>query len=298
MKRIVLCRPSGPRNVGSIVRAALNFGPAEIVVTAPERPSLLVHPDFEQMSHGGEDARARIRVVDTIDEALEGCHHVVAFTARARKKQLRVNWRDRAPELAPMADDGDERLALVFGNEETGLTREEAAAAQEIAHLRTAPEHTSLNLAQAVTVVLYSLFTGDEVHQFEPRPKRIDMTERAFLQAKLREVLCGQVARTESAAEDISAMIDRVFTRAPLEPRDARAWHLVLRALGSEAGPGDLGAPGGEKGARRRQALERRRRRDREADAQGPGAAPADGLDPETARDTPSPDPSLSPERD
>ncbi|MEM8711725.1 MAG: RNA methyltransferase [Planctomycetota bacterium] len=262
MKRIVLCRPAGPRNVGSILRAALNFGPAEIYIVAPARPSLLYHPDFEQMSHGGEGSRETIRVVDTIEEALEGCHHVVAFTARARNKQRRVNWREHAPSLQPIADSDDERLALVFGSEESGLTREEAAAAAEIAHLRTSPAHTSLNLAQAVIVVLYSLFSGNEVHQVEPSPKRLDHNSRRFLKEKMTAVFAGQVARTESAAEDITSMIERVFTRAPLEPRDARAWHLILRAMGSEAEPAEFGVGGQEKGARRAQALERRRRID------------------------------------
>ena len=139
MKRIILCRPAGPRNVGAVLRAALNFGPAEVVIKGLGRPSLLVHPDFDLMSHGGEDARTAIKVVETMEEALEGCHHAVAFTARARKKERRVNWRERAPELAPMGDDGEQRLALIFGSEESGLTREEAAVAQELAHLRTAP---------------------------------------------------------------------------------------------------------------------------------------------------------------
>lgn len=270
MKRIVLCRPAGPRNVGSILRAALNFGPAEIVLTSPARPSLLVHPDFGLMSHGGEEARARIRVVDTIEEALEGCHHAVAFTARVRKKQARVDWRARAPELQPLADAPDETLALVFGNEETGMTAEEVAPCQEIAHLRTSPAHTSLNLSQAVCVVLYSLFTGTEVHQREPEPKRVDAAQREFLKRKLKAVFAGDVARTEAAAEDVSAMIDRVFSRAPLEPRDARAWHLVLRALGSEARPDDFGVDGQEKGARRRDALARRERGDASADDGAP----------------------------
>ncbi len=275
MKRIVLCRPAGPRNVGAILRAALNFGPAEIVITSPSRPSLLVHPDFELMSHGGEDARGRIRVVDTIEEALDGCHYAVAFTARARQKQRRSVWRERAPELQPMGDDSEQTLALVFGSEEAGLTKEEAAAAQEISHLRTSAEHTSLNLAQAVIVVLYSLFTGKDIHQVENQPKRIDTASRAFLKEKLKTVLAGQVARTESAAEDVRAMIDRMFTKAPIEPRDARAWHLVLRALGSEAAPTDFGVGGQEKGARRKDALERRRRLD------GEGAAPDQDPDPQ-----------------
>lgn len=280
LKRIVLCRPSGPRNVGAILRAALNFGPAEVVITAPARPSLLIHPDFELMSHGGEAARAAIRVVDTIDEALEGCHHAIAFTARARQKQERVDWRKRAPEVQPMADSEDECLALVFGNEETGLTREEAAATQELAHLRTRPEHTSLNLSQAVIVVLHSLFTDDDVHQNEGRPKRLDHRSRQFLIQRMKDVFVDEIARTPSAAQDIGDAIDRVFGRASLEPRDARAWHLMLRALGNEATPLEYGLGEQAKDARRKDALSRHRARkegEGESDAPGPGTGSSEG---------------------
>lgn len=275
MKRIILCRPAGPRNVGAILRAALNFGPAEVVIKEVGRPSLLEHPDFDLMSHGGEEARAAIRVVDTMEEALEGCHHAVAFTARARRKERRVNWRERAPELVPIGDDGEQRLALIFGSEESGLTREEAAAAQELAHLRTAPEHTSLNLAQAVTVVLYSLFTGNEVHQREPQPKRLDQRGRTFLKERMTEVLAGEIAFTDAAARDITGAIERMVTRAPLEPRDARAWHIILRSLGSAATPGQFGLEEQPRDARRQEALERNQRR--LEGAEGPADGPEEG---------------------
>lgn len=272
MKRIVLCRPGGPRNVGSVLRAALNFGAAEIVITSPARPSLLIHPDFALMSHGGEEARDMIRVVDTLEEALEGTHHAVAFTGRTRKKTKRVDWRERAPDLRAIGDSEEQTLALIFGNEETGLTKEECDLAQELVHFRTAAEHTSLNLAQAVVVALYSLFTGTQVHEYEPEPKRVDGQGRAFLKARMKEVLAGEVARTESAATDITSMIDRMMTRTPLEPRDARAWHLILNALGSSSEPADFGLGGQEKGARRRDALERRRAQEGDVGEEGGGS--------------------------
>lgn len=160
-----------------------------------------------------------------------------------------------------MGDDGEQRLALIFGSEESGLTREEAAVAQELAHLRTAPEHTSLNLAQAVTVVLHSLFTGDEVHQREPQPKRLDQRARTFLKERMTQVLAGEVAFTESAARDITGAIERMVTRAPLEPRDARAWHIILRSLGSQATPNEFGLEEQPRDARRRDALARNEER-------------------------------------
>src|SRR3989442_13947890 len=126
MKRIVLVRPSGPRNAGMVVRAAANFGPCEVFLVAPERPSLLVHPDFEQMSHGVERARERCTIVATLAEALAETTWSVGFTARSREKRVRTDWRRAREELCARANDPAERVALVFGNEVTGMTKEEA----------------------------------------------------------------------------------------------------------------------------------------------------------------------------
>ena len=83
MKRVVLVGTAGPRNAGMVLRAVANFGPAELVFVAPARPSLLVHPEFDQMSHGVENVREWVRVVDGLEEALamlreEGLGHVFA----------------------------------------------------------------------------------------------------------------------------------------------------------------------------------------------------------------------------
>lgn len=259
MKRIVLCRTEGPRNVGSILRAVQNFGPSEIVLVAPSRPSLLVHPEFEQMAHGAHDARAAIRVVATLAEALAEATWTVGFTARTRGKRERHDWREVAPRVQPLADDESDVLALVFGSEAEGLTGAEVDLCQELAHVRTAPEHTSINLAMSVTIVLWSLFAGNEVHQRERPAKRLNDQGRRFLIERMVEVFAGKIARTQAASESIEHSLRRVFGRAPLENRDARAWHLMLRALGSELSPSELGLAINAKNARREEELLRRK---------------------------------------
>ena len=271
MKRVVLCRPEGPRNLGAILRAAQNFGPTELVLVAPLRPSILVHPEFEQMSHGAEEARAAIRVVGELREALADCVRAVGFSARAREKRRRTDWRAAASDLVALGDDPAQRLALVFGNEESGLTEAEAAACHELVHVRTSAQHTSLNLALCVGIALSDLFTGTRVHQRESGARLLDGQGREFLKARLHEVFAGRIARTPAARRDVAAMIERVFSRAPLENRDARAFHLLLRALGSELEPTELGLRLHEKGERRRRLLE-----GRERDGEGPsqGSSP------------------------
>ncbi len=259
MKRVVLVRPIGPRNAGMVVRAAANFGPTEVWFVAPRRPSLLVHPEYEQMAHGAEDLRARVRVVDTLTEALAECHHAVGFTARPRDARQRRDWRELAGEVAPLCADEEQRLALVFGSDEGGLNKDEVALCQDLAFLPTSSEHTSINLAMSVGVVLFSLFTGQPVHRAETGQHLADGDAREYLKEHLKSVFAERVAQTESAARDIVASIERLFSRVPLENRDARAWHQMLRALGSKKSPRDFDLGSYPKKARRSEALSKAR---------------------------------------
>jgi len=242
MKRVVLVRTAGPRNAGSVLRVVANFGPCELVLVAPEKPSLLVHPDFEQMAHGVEDIAAKVRVVPTLAEALAECTASVGFTARARDHRELVDWRAARAGITARASDPGQRLALVFGNEETGLSAAETEPLGELVRIPTSGEHSSLNLAMAVGVVLSTLFLDGAGALDAGRQNAVPLpgADRAFLIERLKESL-GTIPWSPSAKRDVLASIERVFARAPLETRDARAWHLLLRALGNEKTPGDYG---------------------------------------------------------
>jgi len=244
VKRVVLVRTTGPRNAGAALRAACNFGPAELVFAAPARPSLLIHPEFEQMAHGVEDMAKKVRTVPTLEEALADCHHSIGFTARVRDHRTRADWRTIQAEVAELCDAPDRRVALVFGGEESGLTADEAGLCQRLAYLATSEEHTSINLALSVGIVLSSLFTGRGPKVVEPGARATTGLMREYLKRHMKEVFCEKIALTPSASEDIAGSIERLFSYADLENRDVRAWQLMLRALGSKKEPRDFGLPG------------------------------------------------------
>ena len=241
MKRVILVAPEGPRNVGMVLRVCDNFGPSELVLVRPARPGILLHPEFEQMSHGVELIEEKLRVVDSLVEALGDCTRAVGFTARVRDNLVREEWNEAAPRLLDLASSGEERLALVFGADSTGLCTTDAGLCQELCHIRTAPDHTSLNLAMCTAVVLQRLFTGEKVHQREPGGVNLNGVEREFLKENLKYTFVEKVARSPEAARGIALAIDRIFGRAPLTTSDARSWHMMARALGSEKTPPDFG---------------------------------------------------------
>jgi tRNA/rRNA methyltransferase len=257
VKRVVLMRPSGPRNVGMIARVCLNFGPCELRIVAPERKSLLVHPDFEQMAHGVKGIESLCVIVPDLKTALEGCTQVVGFTGRTHDDRMRVDWREYQAGLSERANTEEERVALVFGNEAMGLEKEDASLCHELVHIRTDGAHVSLNLAMTVGIVLSDLYT-DSGHRARERGFRpIRAEAREYLKANMKHVFGEKVARTPAARRDILSSIERVFSRAALEDRDARAWHLMLRALGSTLTPKDIGLPPAEPRTRHKLLAER-----------------------------------------
>jgi tRNA/rRNA methyltransferase len=265
LKRVVLCRPSGPRNVGSIARTCANFGNVELVLAAPERPSLLIHPEFEQMAHGVTVTPEKIRVVANLTEALDGCTWSYGFTARVRDDRVLLDWTEAESAIAERVS-GDDTVALVFGNEVSGLSGDESSLCAELVRLPTGTEHTSLNLSMAVGVVLFSLFDGKALATRPKRVAHVTQDAREYLILHLKDVL-GNAALSQPAREDIEESVERVFRRAVLETRDARAWHAILRALGNRKVPSDYGLP--------LQLGKQERMRARDARAGGDVAAPA-----------------------
>jgi len=110
------------------------------------------------MAPGCDDLVSRIRVVATLDEALEGVTYAVAATARHRKQGHPVF------EPAAFASDLFERdpsgtPGVLFGREDFGLSTTDVNRCAALLRIPT-PEHASLNLAQAVLLVGHALFEG------------------------------------------------------------------------------------------------------------------------------------------
>ena len=150
--RVVLTQTSHPGNIGAAARAMKTMGVTDLVLVAPR--ATFPDPAAEARAAGAADVLAAARVVPTLDAALEGC--VLAIAASARRRELRHEFmavREAAVRAVASAAAG--RVALVFGNETSGLSREEAARCQILAMIPADAGYGSLNLAAAVQIFCY-----------------------------------------------------------------------------------------------------------------------------------------------
>jgi tRNA/rRNA methyltransferase len=156
---IILVRPRFPENIGMAARAAANMGVSDIILVEPERW------DFDKavpLATGKSlDVLSSVTVKSSLPEALEG--HALAFGLTARTGGWRdgiITPRKAAKSIAEnRMKNGGFRVALVFGSEDRGLENSETALCTHPVTIPTAPGSSSLNLAQAVLIMLYECFT-------------------------------------------------------------------------------------------------------------------------------------------
>ena len=160
---MVLVETSHPGNVGAVARAmkTMGFGaqPGSLVLVSPREPAVLTHPDAVAMAIGADDVLAGARIVDDIEAALSGTAFTVAMTARQREfGPPRLMPRAAAAQgQAVLTLDGGGHIAFVFGNERYGLPNDVVLRCSAVTHIPANPAYASLNLAQAVQLIVYEM---------------------------------------------------------------------------------------------------------------------------------------------
>jgi tRNA/rRNA methyltransferase len=151
--RVVLSHPSHPGNIGAAARAMKTMGLSRLVLVNPKE---FPHAQADAMAAGATDLLVQAKVVDSMSVALQGTVLAVALTARRRELATPALWaRDAAAEVVQAAATGE--VALVFGNETSGLSNDELGLCRRWATVPVAPDFSSLNLAAAVQVMCYEL---------------------------------------------------------------------------------------------------------------------------------------------
>ena len=164
---IILVGPKFPENIGASARIASNFGIAELIVVSEEQF------DEERMlkmaTHKAAHLIRTMRIYPTTIEAAAPFHFIIGTTARqGRHRPQDQTPREVMAEIVPLL--AGNRIGLMFGPEDTGLSNEDLDLCQFASTIPTAG-FSSLNLAQAVAIHCYELYTAVHAHPFAAIPK-------------------------------------------------------------------------------------------------------------------------------
>jgi TrmH family RNA methyltransferase len=230
-------------NVGSACRALKNNGfTKSLRLVNPPR----LDGEATKMAWKSLDVLRAAKRFDSVDAAIADCRFVAAFSSRDRRSDRPFVDLDSAlPSLLESAARPRAKVALLFGREDRGLTREELASAQVVVRIDAARQRQVYNLAQAMLLVAYRLRRGLEAPPAPAAPievaARTGLTQaaRRHLREKLRSALLalgyGEM-KDRSLLDRIVARGDRLLDRAGLEEPDlAMLLGVIRRIEGSRA---------------------------------------------------------------
>jgi TrmH family RNA methyltransferase len=151
---VVLSHTTEPMNIGAVCRAMKTMGLKHLRLISPLNPR---GRTARALAHGAEDILDNALVVDSLMDAVGDALVVTGTTARPR--QLRKQAILTPPAMAEHIIDHSRsgKVAILFGTERSGLTNDEVDICRYLSSVDTAPEHGSLNLAQAVMLYAWEI---------------------------------------------------------------------------------------------------------------------------------------------
>ena len=154
MIHVVLESPSHPGNIGSVARAMKTTGLEHLVLFSPkEFPS----EEANKLATHGIKILENARVIDNLERFIYEMDLVVACTKRSRKIAIDQYDVRTSAQITSAAHQSDQHVALLFGNETTGLSNEIVESCHHILEIPMHCGNDSLNLSHAVQVALYEI---------------------------------------------------------------------------------------------------------------------------------------------
>ena len=241
--RFILINTSHAGNVGATARAMKVMGFDDLVLVAPRWANVLRREETIQRASGALDVLNNARVVETLDEALDGVSHLCA-TAMTPRDFGPPTMAPRPhfaalldPAITPVRPDG---IAFLFGSERFGMQNEDVYRCHVALSIPTDPNFGSLNLGAAVQLVAYDwrqALGGFPVQAATAEPQLADAAAVAGMLKHWEEALTGIGFLDPAAPKKLMPRLNQLFNRAQLGVEEIHILRGVAKSMLKHAPP-------------------------------------------------------------
>ena len=254
--RFILIHTSHAGNVGAAARAMKTMGFDDLVLVAPRWPNVLRREETIQRASGALDVLHNARIVETLDEALDGMSHLCATAmtprdfgppTRAPRAHFEMLLKgellarsgigleaDLAQNPVPAAAVAPETgVAFLFGSERFGMANEDVYRCNVALSIPANPGFGSLNLGAAIQVIAYEwrqALGGFAVRE-APAPERADAAQVAGMLAHWEQALTTIGFLDPAAPKKLMPRLNQLFNRAQPTPEEIHILRGVAKAM-------------------------------------------------------------------
>jgi tRNA/rRNA methyltransferase len=254
--RFILIQTSHAGNVGAAARAMKTMGFDDLVLVAPRWSNVLRREETIQRASGALDVLENCRIVDTLDEALEGMSHLCATamtprdfgppttTPREHFAQLVAGM--RAAASVPAAGEGGAQtldvaavqtgVAFLFGSERFGMRNEDVYRCHACLSIPSNPQFGSLNIGAALQVIAYDwrLALGgfvDAPALPQSNAKLADAAQVSGMLTHLEQALVALEFLDPAAPKKLMPRLNALFNRAAVTQEEIHILRGIAKSI-------------------------------------------------------------------
>ena len=223
---VILVRTLSSGNIGAVARAMTNMGFNDLRLVTPVADHL--DGQARALAHGANTLLEAAKIFASLQQATADCSLLVASSHKPRRNsQESLPARELGPRLLPYCRFN--KVALIFGPENHGLTNDEINRCTWVTNIPAACSYPSLNLAQAVMLLCYELFMTDASPAFADLPALIGQQQLdLFLQYVNGIIELAGFQHKNKRPSVFLGILRRIFTRTGLEPRDLKVLYKLF----------------------------------------------------------------------
>ena len=260
--RFILINTSHAGNVGATARAMKTMGFNDLVLVAPRWANVLRREETIQRASGALDVLANARVVETLDEALDGMAHLCAtamtprdfgpptraprahFAQLLHQGNLLFNKElDTHEEQAQKPDS----VAFLFGSERFGMQNDDVYRCHVALSIPTDPHFGSLNLGAAVQLIAYDwreALGGFGVQAGVEEPRLADAAAVSGMLKHWEQALIGIGFLDPASPKKLMPRLNQLINRAQISAEEIHILRGVAKAVVRQSADRCLPVPG------------------------------------------------------
>ena len=247
--RFVLINTSHAGNVGATARAMKTMGFDDLVLVAPRWANVLRREETIQRASGALDVLNKARIVETLDEALDGMAHLCAtamtprdfgpptlaprphFAELLARPEVLSEQELNTPVHQALKPDS---VAFLFGSERFGMQNDDVYRCHAALSIPTDPKFGSLNLGAAVQLIAYDwreALGGFGVQAGPEAPRLADAAAVSGMLKHWEEALVDIGFLDPASPKKLMPRLNQLFNRAQLSPEEIHILRGVAKAM-------------------------------------------------------------------
>lgn len=225
---VILSAPQMGENIGAVARIMSNFGVDELRIVNPRDG--WPNEKAQAMSAHGSFVLDQAKVYDSLQDAIAD-RSIVYGTASLERfmvKPIITPWEMERAEFQ------NNKVGFLFGCEKSGLTNDELSLCDAIIRIPTSEKNHSLNIAQAVAILLYEYMkieasdvkVAESIGELATKEEVTHLI--SFLESNLDE---RNFFKSPNMKPTMMRNITNMLVKAKLSQQDARTLFGIFRAM-------------------------------------------------------------------